>query len=61
MEAPPEQRRPVQQLHRVRNRHLMFVDGKTKEFLLPLRIFRDCSFDKRPRLQKVNTVISVIK
>lgn len=50
MDSSPVQRRPVEQLHGVRHGHLMFVNGKTKRFLLPVRVFWNFSFDKRPSL-----------
>lgn len=51
MKRPPAERRPVQQLHGVRRRHVVFIHGETKCLLLPVRVFGDFGSYERSCLQ----------
>lgn len=52
MQSPAEERCPVQQLHGVRRRHLVLVDGEAERLLFPVRIFGDLGPDQRSRLRR---------
>lgn len=52
MQCPAEERGPVQQLHGVRRRHLVLVDGEAERLLFPLRIFGDLGPDQGSRLRR---------
>lgn len=57
MQRPAEERGPVQQLHGVRRRHLVLVDGEAERLLFPVRIFGDLGPDQRSRLRRKVAVV----
>lgn len=47
MDSFPIQRRPIQELHGIWHGHFMFVNGKAKRFLFPIRVLWNFRFDER--------------